>query len=93
MPPLGIKSYRIKSRYRRAYRNLEETIKDVVDECINELFLEKMPSGRRLKKMGGYSNPEIWEVRVTKGYRLTFHMDGTVAVLRNVGSHDMLNSP
>ena len=42
----------------------------------------------RVKKMVG--TPGIWEMRVTKDYRITFQRDGNVVLLRNIGTHDIL---
>ena len=40
--------------------------------------------------MSGHHNPDIWEIRVTKNFRLTFERDGDTAILRNVDTHDLL---
>ena len=42
----------------------------------------------RVKKMVG--TPGIWEMSVTKDYRITFQRDGNVVLLRNIGTHDIL---
>jgi mRNA-degrading endonuclease RelE of RelBE toxin-antitoxin system len=42
----------------------------------------------RVKKMEGA--PDIWEISVTKEYRITFQQEGNVVLLRNIGSHDIL---
>lgn len=36
--------------------------------------------------------PGIWEMSVTKEYRITFQQEGEVVLLRNIGSHDILKS-
>lgn len=35
----------------------------------------------------------IWEGRVTGGYRFTFQIEGDVYILRKVGTHDILKKP
>ena len=44
-----------------------------------------------IKKMEGH--PSVWEARITKGYRMTFQVDGDVFLLRRVGPHSVLKSP
>lgn len=41
--------------------------------------------------MGG--TPHVWEMRVTKSYRITFQIAGEVYCLRRIGTHDILQSP
>jgi len=36
---------------------------------------------------------DIWECRVSGGYRFTFQVEGDTLVLRRVGPHDVLNTP
>jgi len=36
---------------------------------------------------------DIWEMRVTANYRITFQTTGDTAILRRVGSHDVLRRP
>ncbi len=40
------------------------------------------------KKMEGLVN--IWEGRVTRGYRFTFVIENKVCILRRIGTHDIL---
>lgn len=75
-------------RFDRAYKKLEQRIRKNVDEAINDLLKNPIPNGRHVHKMGGYE--DIWEVRVTGSYRLSFKLDGDTAILRNVDSHDEL---
>ncbi len=56
------------------------------------LFLQnpRHPS-LQTKKMKGQGN--IWEARITKGYRFTFEISGDLYKLRRIGPHDILNRP
>jgi mRNA-degrading endonuclease RelE of RelBE toxin-antitoxin system len=50
----------------------------------------------RVKKMHGHE--EIWELSLTEDYRVTFEWSETqgqerIAILRRVGSHDILKTP
>lgn len=42
----------------------------------------------RVKKMEGVE--EIWEMSVTRIYRITFQREGNIVLLRNIGTHDIL---
>jgi len=42
----------------------------------------------RVKKVEGTSG--IWEMSVSKDYRITFQQEGNAVLLRNIGSHDIL---
>ncbi len=75
----------------RDYQALPAQLQKTVDEKL-KLFVDnpRHPS-LNIKKM---QDPrEIWEGRITKGYRFTFQMAGEVCILRRLGSHDILRSP
>lgn len=42
----------------------------------------------RIKKLEG--TRDIWEMRVTSRYRMTFQRRGAVVLLRNIGTHAIL---
>ncbi len=75
----------------RDYRALPDQIQNTVDKKL-KLFLnnQRHPS-LNIKKM---QDPrDIWEGRITKGYRFTFRMEGEVCLLRRLGTHDILRTP
>lgn len=86
----GIRRIQHKERFKKAYKKLDPRIQGEVDEVINGLLKDVSPTGRQVKKMSGHHNPDIWEIRVTKNFRLTFERDGDTAILRNVDTHDFL---
>lgn len=90
MPPLGIKRFRKKEKFEKAYKKLDPEIKLAVDDAIKDLLKDPPPAGRRIKKMGGHHNPDIWEIRVNHNFRMTFEIQDDIATLRNVGSHNLL---
>lgn len=50
----------------------------------------------RTKKMEGQQDPvgrDIWEVRVSRGYRFTFVFDGDTVILYRIGPHDIERRP
>ncbi len=74
----------------RDYQKLSEKLKDKADEKL-KLFVEspKHPS-LRVKKMQGFN---IWEARISKGYRFTFEIQEEFCLLRRIGGHDILRKP
>jgi mRNA-degrading endonuclease RelE of RelBE toxin-antitoxin system len=75
----------------RDYQALPEPLRKSGDKKL-KLFLDnpRHPS-LNIKKM---QDPrEIWEGRITKGYRFTLQMDGETCLLRRLGTHDILRTP
>jgi mRNA interferase RelE/StbE len=71
------------------YKLLPENIQSRVDKQLNLLLKDSRHPSLRLKKLKGTN---IFEVRVTKGYRLTFGYREGVLELRRVGTHDLLRN-
>ncbi len=44
----------------------------------------------RVKKLKGTT--DIWEMSVTRNYRITFQREGEIILFRNIGSHDILGN-
>ena len=75
----------------RDYHALPDQLQKTVDKKL-KLFLDNQhhPS-LNIKKM---QDPrDIWEGRITEGYRFTFQMAGEVCILRRLGTHDILRTP
>jgi len=75
----------------RDYSRLPPSIKERVDKQLALLLSNPGHPSLRLKKMRGAE--DIWEVRITGGYRLTLVIAGELLVLRRVGPHDVLRQP
>ena len=75
----------------KLYKKLDPEIKKQVKEAL--ILLEKDTSHPSLghKKMTGYD--DIYEIRVSKAYRITYTKAGDTAFLRKVGTHDILRKP
>ena len=75
----------------KLYRKLPNHIKEKTDKTL-ELF-EANPSHPSLghKKMAGTEN--IYEIRVSQNYRITYQKVNEVAYLRKIGTHDLLRNP
>lgn len=75
----------------RDYHGLPEQVQKAVDGKLALLIRNPRHPSLRLKKMQDPRN--IWEGRITRGYRFTFQMQGEAYILRRLGTHDMLKNP
>ena len=69
------------------YKSLPENIQSKVNKQLNLLLNDSRHPSLRLKKLIGTT---VFEVRETKGYRLTFGYREGALELRRVGTHDLL---
>jgi len=75
----------------RLYKKLKPGIKERVKKAL--LLFQENPEHPSLvqKKMAGQKN--IYEIRISNSYRITYTRSGDTAILRKVGSHDILKKP
>jgi mRNA-degrading endonuclease RelE of RelBE toxin-antitoxin system len=75
----------------RLYKKLPDDIQERAKKSL-ELFVSNSshPSLGH-KKMSGQK--DIYEIRVTDNYRMTYQKVGGIAYLRKIGSHDLLRNP
>ena len=78
-------------KFSSLYRKLPSDVQALADKALD--FLESNPSHPSLghKKMVGYEN--IYEIRVSKNYRITYQKVGNIAYLRKIGTHNLLQNP
>jgi mRNA interferase RelE/StbE len=69
------------------YRTLQAEIRNQVDKQLTYLIQNPRHPSLRAKKLKG---TDKFELRVSKGYRLTFRVIESVLELRRVGTHDIL---
>ena len=62
-----------------------------IADAVTQLRTDPHHPGLRTHRV--QSAPGVFEARLNKGNRLTFHWDGGVIVLRNHCSHDILGKP
>jgi addiction module RelE/StbE family toxin len=77
--------------FKRDYQNLPEDIQKQIDKQIERLLKNPKHPSLRSKKMEG--RQEIWEARITEGYRMTFQINRDTYLLRRVGTHNILRKP
>jgi len=75
----------------RLYKNLPTEVKQQTKKALK--FFASNPAHPSLghKKMTGQE--DIFEIRISKNYRLTYQKIGDTAYLRKIGTHDLLRRP
>jgi mRNA interferase RelE/StbE len=71
----------------RDYGRLPVEIQGRVDKQLKMLFENTSHPSLRLKKIQG---TDRYEIRISRGYRLTFRFYDRIIELRRVGTHDLL---
>lgn len=77
--------------FSKKYHLLPSDIQKRFDRKIE--FFQKDPfhPSLRVKRVSGTEH--IWEASISMNYRWTFEWDKDLIKLRNIGTHDILNSP
>ncbi len=78
-------------RFMKDYQALPLTVREQVKQILQQLEQNPFHPSLHHKKMEGY--PDIYEVRVTLQYRITYRRIGSIGYLRRVGPHDILRRP
>ena len=78
-------------RFKKDFKRLPNDIQEKLPKIL-ELFVSntRHPS-LQVKKMEGVR--DIWELRVTQNYRITFQHVQEGILLRRIGTHDVLRQP
>ncbi|TSC84595.1 MAG: hypothetical protein G01um101417_126 [Parcubacteria group bacterium Gr01-1014_17] len=82
---------RFAASFGRDYWELSPEIRKVLDKKFALLLSNARHPSLRMKKMEGYEN--VWEARITKGYRFTFRKEKDTYLIRRAGPHDILKRP
>ena len=78
-------------RFVKDYAALIDEIKERTEKALYSLLKDPHYPSLKIKKMEGRQN--IWELRVSDSYRLTFQVSENTYILRRVGTHDVLKKP
>lgn len=70
-------------------KKLPVDIQSQLKNVLKDLIKDPQPKKLRLEKLSGYKNPGIYTVHITSNHshKMSFEIDGDVAVLRTVGTH------
>ena len=77
--------------FKKDFQRLSIEIQKQTEKQLHFLVQNPRHPSLRVKKMEHPQN--IWEARISKGYRLTFQIQAETLILRRVGNHDILKSP
>lgn len=76
--------------FKKDFARLSPDIQKLAKDCIADILKDPIPGARRAHNITPRGKkPTIYSVDVTpnKAYKLSFHLDGELAVLRRVGTH------
>jgi len=74
------------ARFKKAWRDLTDEDKNLARKALVNLTTNVRYPALRVKKMQGVEH--IWEARVSRSLRMTFEIEGSTIILRNIGRHD-----
>lgn len=78
-------------RFKKDFKRLPRDIQQKVPTTLERFVSNPRHPSFHTKKMEGVH--DIWELRVTQGYRITFQFVQEGALLRRIGTHDILRQP
>ena len=78
-------------RFIKDYAALPDELRRKTEKALYSLFKDPRYPSLKIKKIEGRQN--IWELRVSDSYRLTFQVSEDTYILRRVGTHDILKKP
>jgi len=85
-----MKIYRTE-RFKKQYKKLPQYIKKATKKQLVFLLSDPGHPSLNIKKMKDPRN--IWEGRITQSYRFTFQKKEDIYILRNIGTHNILEKP
>jgi len=82
---------RFTKKFQHKYKKLPYEIQKKTDDNLLLFKRDSNYPSLKIKKMKGHQ--KIWEGRITRKYRFTFCIKNDVYILRNIGTHDILQKP
>lgn len=79
------------ARFKKDFQRLPADVQERTAEVLALFLANRRHPSLHVKKMEGA--PDIWELRVTDNYRITFHYVREGVLLRRIGTHDLLRHP
>jgi len=76
-------------RFKKDYQKLSTDIQRRTDEKLRLLLLDRRYPSLRVHRVRGV--PGLWELSVTRNYRVIFEIERDCYVLLGVGPHDILD--
>ncbi len=78
-------------RFKKDFKKLPQDIRTKLPKTLSQYISNQLYPSLRVKKMEG--TEDIWEMRVSVSYRITFNKLSDGILLRRIGTHAILNFP
>jgi mRNA-degrading endonuclease RelE of RelBE toxin-antitoxin system len=90
VPPLKVANFDWLPRFQRAFKKLDEQVQQDVKDTLKKLKENPDLPGLNVEKLSTKKKGKkhAYSVRVNQNFRISFALDGTTVVLRNVGTHN-----
>jgi mRNA-degrading endonuclease RelE of RelBE toxin-antitoxin system len=80
-PSLNITRFKEKPSFKKDVKRLDPKVIKDLERALHDLMGE-VPPGRNFKKL---KDSDVYTIRISLNYRLSFELDGDTAILRRVG--------
>ena len=77
--------------FRRDYKHLPPEVQERTNHALRRFYENSRHPGLHVKKMEGIK--DVWELRVSDNYRITFQFVREGVLLRRIGTHNVLKQP
>ena len=77
--------------FKKDYQHLPLEVREKADQALRRFSANSRHPSLHVKKMEAAK--DIWEIRVTDNYRITFQFVREGVLLRHVGTHNILRQP
>ena len=78
-------------RFKKDFKRLPGEIQDRLAKVLELFAANPRHPSLHVKKMEG--TPDIWELRVSENYRVTFQPAREGVILRRIGTHHVVRQP
>lgn len=78
-------------RFGKDFQKLDSALQDKVKGKLDDLLKDPRPPGLCFEKLKGHSNPDVYTVHVTGNYKISFEINGGIATLRRVSTHNEID--
>lgn len=75
----------------KLYKKLPQDLKEKTKKALE--LLQSNPAHPSLGHKKLTSQEDIFEIRISKNYRITYQRIGDIAYLRKIGTHNLLRTP
>jgi mRNA-degrading endonuclease RelE of RelBE toxin-antitoxin system len=77
--------------FKKNYKNLPENIKECFNKKISLFQNDQSHPSLNVRRFYSSSDKKIYEAYITKSYRFTFEITKETIILRNIGSHEIID--